>query len=290
MTRGRGPTVDASVGTELRAAAGPERGFEPAPTAGGAAARPTEPRERGPAPGGDRASVEEAGRGRLARSRPARSSAPSPSSGSRRRCVPWRRHGLGRDFALAATSPSPLDRPGRLALIAAPRRAPLARAVPASREADAGRGRHADLAGGKAPATVAVFTAVAVALAWRSRWRPPAATCPAPAASARSTARAVVVTKYYDYTGFTKVTVDSGFDVEIDYADDDSYAVSVTVDDNLVEEHLKVELDGDTLHVGLAPSGTYHDVTLTARWGCRASRGWRFGRIVGLVRDWSGDL
>ena len=75
----------------------------------------------------------------------------------------------------------------------------------------------------------------------------------------------VVVTQQYDYSGFTRVVVDSGFDVEIDYADDDTYMVAVTVDDNLVEEHLKVELDGDTLHIGLAPLWNYHDVTTKAR-------------------------
>ena len=75
----------------------------------------------------------------------------------------------------------------------------------------------------------------------------------------------VVVTQQYDYSGFTRVVVDSGFDVQIDYADDDTYMVAVTVDDNLVEEHLKVELDGDTLHIGLAPLWNYHDVTVKAR-------------------------
>ena len=75
----------------------------------------------------------------------------------------------------------------------------------------------------------------------------------------------VVVTREYDYSGFTKVVVESGFDVEIDFADDDTYAVAVTVDDNLVAEHLKVELDGDTLHIGLAPLWNYHDVTTRAR-------------------------
>jgi serine/threonine-protein kinase len=73
----------------------------------------------------------------------------------------------------------------------------------------------------------------------------------------------VIVTQHYDFTGFTKVVVDSGFDVEIDYAD--TCDVTVRVDDNLVQEHLKVELDGDTLHVGLAPLWNYHDVITKAR-------------------------
>jgi hypothetical protein len=69
-------------------------------------------------------------------------------------------------------------------------------------------------------------------------------------------------TKTYDFTGFTKVTVDSGFVATVDYGED--YAVSVSVDDNLVKEHLKVELEGDTLHIGLAPLWQYRDVTLRA--------------------------
>lgn len=73
----------------------------------------------------------------------------------------------------------------------------------------------------------------------------------------------VLVTRNYDFSGFTKVEVESGFRVEVDYAD--TYDVTVTVDDNLVKEHLKVELDGDTLHVGLAKLWAYHDVTAKAR-------------------------
>ena len=76
--------------------------------------------------------------------------------------------------------------------------------------------------------------------------------------------------------------MDSGFEVEIDYADDDSYMVAVTVDDNLVQEHLKVELDGDTLHIGLAPLWNYHDVTIKARVGhAAAHRAGGLGRVVG---------
>jgi hypothetical protein len=70
------------------------------------------------------------------------------------------------------------------------------------------------------------------------------------------------VTKDYDFTGFTKVAVDGGFTVDIDYAE--TSEVSVTVDDNLVMEHLKVELDGDTLRIGLADLGQYRNVTVRA--------------------------
>jgi hypothetical protein len=71
------------------------------------------------------------------------------------------------------------------------------------------------------------------------------------------------VTERFDYTGFTRVSVDSGFQVDIEYAE--TSEVSVTVDDNLVKEHLEVELDGDTLHIGLADLWQYRDVTLRAR-------------------------
>ncbi len=71
------------------------------------------------------------------------------------------------------------------------------------------------------------------------------------------------VTKYYDLTGVTKVTVDSGFKVDVDYGV--KAEASVTVDDNLVKEHLEVEVDGDTVHIGLADLWQYRDVTLRAR-------------------------
>jgi hypothetical protein len=72
-----------------------------------------------------------------------------------------------------------------------------------------------------------------------------------------------LVTQHYDLTGVTKVTVDSGFRVDIDYGVKGE--ASVTVDDNLVKEHLEVEVDGDTLRVGLADLWQYRDVTLRAR-------------------------
>ena len=68
-------------------------------------------------------------------------------------------------------------------------------------------------------------------------------------------------TKTYDYAGFTGLRVDSAFRAEV--ARGDESAVSVTVDDNLVE-HLRVELDGDTLHIGLDPRYAYRDASLSA--------------------------
>ena len=57
-------------------------------------------------------------------------------------------------------------------------------------------------------------------------------------------------TKDYDFSGFTKVSIGSAFQSQITQGE--SYAVSVTVDDNLLE-YLDVRVDGDTLHVGLKP-------------------------------------
>jgi hypothetical protein len=68
-------------------------------------------------------------------------------------------------------------------------------------------------------------------------------------------------TTQYEYTGFSGVRVDAAFDVTVTREDD--FAVSVTVDDNIVE-HLRVEVDGDTLRIGLDDGYTYNDATLTA--------------------------
>ena len=45
------------------------------------------------------------------------------------------------------------------------------------------------------------------------------------------------VTKSYGFTGFTRVVVEDGFVATVEYGE--SFAVSVTVDDNLVEDHLR---------------------------------------------------
>ena len=69
-------------------------------------------------------------------------------------------------------------------------------------------------------------------------------------------------TKTFDYAGFTKVVVNGGFDVTVTQGA--AYAVSVTADDNLVKDKLKIELDGDTLRIGLAPLWQFRNVTLKA--------------------------
>ncbi|MGE5228574.1 MAG: head GIN domain-containing protein [Deltaproteobacteria bacterium] len=120
-------------------------------------------------------------------------------------------------------------------------------------------GRRRLVTQGEAWATVAVVTAVAVlALALA------AIGCDMPSTGGlgQVTGSGTPVTETYDFTGFREVSADSGFTVTVTQGAE--YAVSVTVDDNLVEEHLKVELDGDTLHLGLAPLWAYRDLILEA--------------------------
>lgn len=68
----------------------------------------------------------------------------------------------------------------------------------------------------------------------------------------------------YDFSDFTKVNISSAFESEITQGE--SYATSVTVDDNIVE-YLDVRVDGDTLHIGLKPriSLGFRNTTLSAQ-------------------------
>lgn len=70
-----------------------------------------------------------------------------------------------------------------------------------------------------------------------------------------------MVTREFDYQGFTDIDVSHGFSVTVTEGDD--YSVSVTVDDNVVD-YLKVTRSGDTLSIGLEPR-SYDDVSLEAR-------------------------
>lgn len=70
-----------------------------------------------------------------------------------------------------------------------------------------------------------------------------------------------VVTKQYDYNGFTGLRVDHTFAATVTRGD--AFGVTVTADDNLVQ-HLRVEVKGDTLHIGLDPGMSYRNATLTA--------------------------
>lgn len=68
-------------------------------------------------------------------------------------------------------------------------------------------------------------------------------------------------TKEYEYSGFTNVQVDQQFSVNVRQGK--TFAVSVAVNDNLLQ-YLRVEVQGDTLHLGLDPSKKYTLADLTA--------------------------
>ncbi len=97
------------------------------------------------------------------------------------------------------------------------------------------------------------------------------------------------VTNEYDYDGFTRVEVGSAFQVEIVQAE--SYSVSVTVDDNIVE-HLEVSKSGNTLRIGLKPLVRlgFGNVTLKARISLPTLEGLNLsGATTGNVSGFSSD-
>lgn len=57
-----------------------------------------------------------------------------------------------------------------------------------------------------------------------------------------------------DYTDFTRLEINSGFDTEISRAD--SYAITITIDKALYE-YLRINQRGNTLHIGLKSGYTY---------------------------------
>lgn len=70
------------------------------------------------------------------------------------------------------------------------------------------------------------------------------------------------VTQTYDFSDFDKVVISHAFEADITAAD--TYQVEVTVDDNLVE-HLRIEQEGDTVTIGLAPNTGVINATQKAR-------------------------
>ena len=71
-----------------------------------------------------------------------------------------------------------------------------------------------------------------------------------------------LVTRQEDYTGFDSLDVGHGFHIEVSQGE--AFGVELRVDDNAVE-HLKVEMDGSTLRLGLkSPLYTTLNVTLRA--------------------------
>jgi hypothetical protein len=69
-----------------------------------------------------------------------------------------------------------------------------------------------------------------------------------------------LVTETYDYTGFNIVEAEEGFEVVISKSN--SYGVSVTTDDNVMEK-VRISKQGDTIHFELAP-GDFKSLKLKA--------------------------
>jgi hypothetical protein len=71
-----------------------------------------------------------------------------------------------------------------------------------------------------------------------------------------------LVTRQEEFSGFDRLEAGHGFDVDLRQGE--SFSVTLRVDDNVVE-HLKAELEGRTLHLGLkGPLYTTLNVTLQA--------------------------
>jgi hypothetical protein len=69
-------------------------------------------------------------------------------------------------------------------------------------------------------------------------------------------------TTSYDFEDFSELDLGSAFDVEVTQGD--SYAVEVTVDDNIVDD-LDVKRDGKTVRIAMKGPDSYRNVTQEAR-------------------------
>jgi hypothetical protein len=106
-----------------------------------------------------------------------------------------------------------------------------------------------------------------------------------------------IVTREETFTGFDKLDVSHGFEVDVRQAED--FSVVIRVDDN-VEKHLEVVKKGSTLQIGLKPNLSLGRITLEAEitmpelTGLEMSGGCH-GTVTGfesskpLVLDVSGD-
>jgi len=71
-----------------------------------------------------------------------------------------------------------------------------------------------------------------------------------------------VETKEYSFSEFTKVNISSAFEFEISQSD--SYAISITADENLMKR-VQVSKSGDTLKISLGTTTGMENVTLKTR-------------------------
>ena len=70
-------------------------------------------------------------------------------------------------------------------------------------------------------------------------------------------------TQEMDFSGFTGIEASHGFDIEV--IQSNSYSVSITADDNLFDDQIRVTKAGETLKIGLRPNYIYTSVTLRAK-------------------------
>lgn len=70
-----------------------------------------------------------------------------------------------------------------------------------------------------------------------------------------------LTTESYDFTDFSRIEANSGFEIEVTRAD--TFSIKITADDN-VHEYIAVEKSGDTLEIRLRGTRFYHSVTIRA--------------------------
>ncbi len=70
-------------------------------------------------------------------------------------------------------------------------------------------------------------------------------------------------TEEFNFSDFTRVEVSHAFEVEL--VQSGSYSVSITADDNLFDDYIRVSKDGETLKISLKPAFSYTFATLRAR-------------------------
>ena len=71
-----------------------------------------------------------------------------------------------------------------------------------------------------------------------------------------------LATKTFDFTDFTKVETEKGFQLEL--TESSTFSVEVTADDNVLE-HIQVDKSGETLKISLQWNQSYRSVTIKAK-------------------------
>ncbi len=94
-----------------------------------------------------------------------------------------------------------------------------------------------------------------------------------------------LITEQFDYTDFSRVQVSNVFEFEISQSD--TYSISVTADDNIME-YIIIDRSGDTLQVRLKQGYTYRSITAIAKIGMPdISRLEMSGATTGVINDFN---